>query len=180
MHLVVGHISRLPNVPSGWLRCHDGLVLWPHITVLTWRCDRDHRPRRRYEQIVWSTDDHKHQNQTFRRTSTITQCWAVTGWSNHSISIKFHILLFWKNFGGHKSFLWGHWYPCFGLLVTSLGSSLIRTWRRHTWYMFHEIHLSTSRRPAWQPIASPHACFSRGRMPDSLSLFEYHHLTYLN
>ena len=24
-----------------------------------------------------------------------------------------------KNFGGHKFFLWGHWYPCFGLLVTS-------------------------------------------------------------
>ena len=22
-------------------------------------------------------------------------------------------------FGGHESFLWGHWYPCFGLLVTS-------------------------------------------------------------
>ena len=22
-------------------------------------------------------------------------------------------------FVGHKSFLWGHWYPCFGLLVTS-------------------------------------------------------------
>ena len=23
------------------------------------------------------------------------------------------------NFGGHKSCLWGHWYPCFGLLLTS-------------------------------------------------------------
>ena len=23
------------------------------------------------------------------------------------------------DFGGHKSFLWFHWYPCFGLLVTS-------------------------------------------------------------
>ena len=22
-------------------------------------------------------------------------------------------------FGGHKSLLWGHWYPCFGILVTS-------------------------------------------------------------
>ena len=27
----------------------------------------------------------------------------------------------------------------------------------HTWW-----------RPAWQPIASPHVCFSRGRMPDSI------------
>ena len=25
---------------------------------------------------------------------------------------------FQKNFRGHKSFLWGHWYSCFGLLVT--------------------------------------------------------------
>ena len=24
-----------------------------------------------------------------------------------------------KNFEGHESFSWGHWYPCFGLLVTS-------------------------------------------------------------
>ena len=27
---------------------------------------------------------------------------------------------FFKNFfGGHDAFLWGHWYPCFGLLVMS-------------------------------------------------------------
>ena len=50
-------------------------------------------------------------------------------------------------FGGHKSFLWGRWYPCFGLLVTSpLGfkarvGSLIHTWQRHMCYMFPEIHL---------------------------------------
>ena len=50
-------------------------------------------------------------------------------------------------FGGHKSFLWGHWYPYFWLLVTfALGfkarvGSLIRAWRRRTCYMFHEIHL---------------------------------------
>ena len=24
-----------------------------------------------------------------------------------------------KKIGGHQSFLWGHWYPCFGPLVTS-------------------------------------------------------------
>ena len=43
--------------------------------------------------------------------------------------------------------LWGHWYPCFGLLVTSpLGfkaivGSLIHTWQRHTCYTFSETHL---------------------------------------
>ena len=28
-------------------------------------------------------------------------------------------VFFFKIFGGHKSFLWGHWYPCFGLLAMS-------------------------------------------------------------
>ena len=52
-----------------------------------------------------------------------------------------------KFFGGHDSFLWGHWYPCSGLLVTShLGfkarvGSLICTWWRGTFYTFPEIHL---------------------------------------
>ena len=38
------------------------------------------------------------------------------------VSQKGHITLktFFKNiFGGNQCFLWGHWYPCFGLLVTS-------------------------------------------------------------
>ena len=25
-----------------------------------------------------------------------------------------------KHFGGYQSFLWGHWYPCFGLLAISV------------------------------------------------------------
>ena len=43
-------------------------------------------------------------------------------------------------------FLWDHWYPCFGLLVTSpLGfeakvGSLICTWQRHMRCRFPEIH----------------------------------------
>ena len=54
-------------------------------------------------------------------------------------------IFFSKIFGGHESFLWGHWYPCFGLLVMSpLGfkarvGSLICTWWRCT--CFPEIHL---------------------------------------
>ena len=50
-------------------------------------------------------------------------------------------------FGGHKFFLWGYWYPCFGLLVMSpLGfkarvGSLIRAWQRHTPYTFPEMYL---------------------------------------
>ena len=36
----------------------------------------------------------------------------------HFSQSDFHF--FWKKyFGGHKSFSWGHWYPCFGLLVMS-------------------------------------------------------------
>ena len=45
-----------------------------------------------------------------------------------------------------KVFLWGQWYPCFGLLVTSpLGftarvGSLFYAWQRYTFYMVPEIH----------------------------------------
>ena len=54
--------------------------------------------------------------------------------------------LFQTIFGGRESLLWGHWYPCFELLVTSLGfkarvGSLIYTWWRCTWCMFHGIYL---------------------------------------
>ena len=48
------------------------------------------------------------------------------------------------NFGGYKSFLWGHSCPCFWLLVISLlgfkarVDSLIRTWQRCTCYTFPE------------------------------------------
>ena len=51
-----------------------------------------------------------------------------------------------KQFGRHKSFLWGHWYPCFGLLVMSpLGfkarvGSLIPNWWRFICYMLPKIH----------------------------------------
>ena len=45
------------------------------------------------------------------------------------------LVSFLKIFGRHLSFLWGHWYPCFGHLMTSLGfkakvGCLIRTWQR--------------------------------------------------
>ena len=40
--------------------------------------------------------------------------------SSHIAHKKTGFMLFlFLNFEGHKSFLWGHWYPCFGLLVTS-------------------------------------------------------------
>ena len=35
------------------------------------------------------------------------------GWSSIKLFLK-------KIFGGQKFFLWGHWYPCFGLLVMSV------------------------------------------------------------
>ena len=80
-------------------------------------------------------------------------CWWDTRWG-------FHLYVFFKKkIGGHESFLWGHWYPCFGLLVTSpLGfkarvGSLIRTWWRHTCYMFPEIHIYSD--TCW-PLGSQH------------------------
>ena len=43
---------------------------------------------------------------------------------NLNISVSLHncfffFLVFFFNFGRHMSFFWGHWYPCFGFLVTS-------------------------------------------------------------
>ena len=73
-------------------------------------------------------------------------------------------------FGGHKSFLLGHWYPCFGLLVTSplgfkarVGSlihALADVYVLHIpWYSPMVLHLLTFCGPAWQPSHSlPHTC----------------------
>ena len=58
-------------------------------------------------------------------------------WEMWSLEYK-RRFFFLKKIGGHKSFLWGHWYSCFGLLVTShlafkaRVGSLIPTWQRHT------------------------------------------------
>ena len=63
-----------------------------------------------------------------------------------------------KIFGG-KSVLWGHWYQCFVLLVTSpLGfkskvGSFICTWQRHVYKMFPEIHLWYY---TYRPVGSQH------------------------
>ena len=82
--------------------------------------------------------------------------------------------IFLKIFGGHESFLWGHWYPCFGLLVTSpLGFKarvdplLVCFLACVQW--IPEIHLWCD--TCWplggqhgSQLHSLHAC-SRGRMP---------------
>ena len=94
---------------------------------------------------------------------------------------------FLKIFGGHESFLWGHWYPCFGLLVTSplgfkarVGSALftlgggVQVALHVPWDSTLVLHLLTSWRPAWLPSRSlPHTCEGIGgsRMGD-LSLHE--------
>ena len=88
------------------------------------------------------------------------------------------ISFFFLNFCWTHVHFWGHWNPCFGLLVTSsLGFEvrlgiLIWTLWRHTWYMFPEIHLwcDTSAGVYGQHSSrslSPHVCFSRDRMLDS-------------
>ena len=97
--------------------------------------------------------------------------WILT----HLISFGQILKDFKKYMGGHKSFLWGHWYPCFGLLVMSpLGfkarvDSLICTWQRH---IFPKIDLWCNTfagvygQHSDQSVSS-HVCFSRGRIPDS-------------
>ena len=58
---------------------------------------------------------------------------------NHSSFILIHLVPFktiFLLFGEHKSLLWRHWYPCFGLMVTSLGfkarvGRLIHAWQSY-------------------------------------------------
>ena len=45
--------------------------------------------------------------------------WCGTMRSYISFLWKSTFIVFFKCFGGHQSFLWGHWDLCFGLLVTS-------------------------------------------------------------
>ena len=81
--------------------------------------------------------------------------YSTSGITAKKTKIQFFFLL---NFYLTHVHFWGHWYPCFGLLVTSpLGfkarvGSLIHTWQRQKCYMFTEIHLwcDTYCQPAWQ------------------------------
>ena len=101
----------------------------------------------------------------------------------HSTLLRYHriVLLFLKIF----VLLWGHWYPCFGFLVMSpLGfkvrvGSLIHTWWRHICDV-HSLRFTSGATPADLLTASmaasrysPHACFSRGRMPDRIVLIDF-------
>ena len=58
----------------------------------------------------------------------IGQCWKLFGIHLQSLLSPLFLktvanysayLFFFQIFVGHMSFLWGYWYPCFGLLVTS-------------------------------------------------------------
>ena len=81
--------------------------------------------------------------------------------------------LFFKIFGGHKSFLWGHWYPCFGLLMTSSLGFKARVDPSLEYFVtcmpwIPEIHLWCDtcwlyRGPHGSQLYSPHAS-SRGRL----------------
>ena len=48
------------------------------------------------------------------------------------------------NFGEHQFFLWGHWYPCFGLLVTWLLSWVSKPGWICLTCMLHHLHVMDS------------------------------------
>ena len=98
------------------------------------------------------------------------------------------------NFGGHESFFWGHWYPCFGLLVTSplgfkarVGSALFElsggvcVTLHVPWDSPLVQHLPTCWRPAWQPshlfhIPAKHWCNSKpGAIMPPLTVWDQAH-----
>ena len=64
---------------------------------------------------------------------------------NHSPVVQFFWVFFFLE--NTSPFLWGNWYPCFGILMMSplcfkarVGSLICVYWR-HTWYTFPEIYL---------------------------------------
>ena len=77
--------------------------------------------------------------------------------------------LFKKSFWRTHIFVWGHWYPCFGFLVTSplgfkarVGSSLITFFAEvNVMYISQDLplvlHMLTSWQPAAQPVTPPHS-----------------------
>ena len=76
------------------------------------------------------------------------------------------VVVFFKIFRGHKSFLRGHWYPCFGLLVMSaLGfqarvdhflPAFLPVWSSDSPLVWHPL---TVLRSAWQPcLFDPRTC----------------------
>ena len=93
------------------------------------------------------------------------QIWFRTCLKNKSVFCCFLIFI------RHKSFLWDHCYPCFGLLVRSpLGfkagvGSLSHDWQRHTCYMYPEFHLWCNTYGNWAILlrvpASRHWCGSK-------------------
>ena len=84
----------------------------------------------------------------------------ATIYHRYIISVKISVLLE-KNFRAHKSFSWGHWYPCFGLVIFSLGFKA-RVDPSHAWSMLSRLctidssdsplvqNLLISYRSAWQ------------------------------
>ena len=109
------------------------------------------------------------QHRHFRRTSNGDKWEIVESWisfnANRHFTSCFEFILNWlislsflflKFFGEHKSFLWGHWYPCFGLLMTfPLGfqpySHLAEAYLLHI--SWDEIHLWCD--TCW-PLSSQH------------------------
>ena len=72
------------------------------------------------------------------------------------IDVKLVFLIIW----GNKSFLWAHWYPCFGLLVTSPLGFKARVGMLHVPRDLHLVpQLLTSWWSEWQLSHSlPHTC----------------------
>ena len=93
--------------------------------------------------------------------------------------IGWNFFFFFKVFGGHMSFFWGHWYPCFGFLVTSplgfkarVGSALFAIFAEaNVTYIPQDsplvLHFADLLAAGMQPVTSPHACAEVGLGSDS-------------
>ena len=110
------------------------------------------------------------------RSEWLLSQFRSSSWQLENETKKFCIIALFQTllfiFGGHESFLWGHWYPYFGLLVTPalgfkarVGSALFEL-RGAICIMLHipwnsplVRHLPTSWRLAWWPAWQPSRLF---------------------
>ena len=116
---------------------------------------------------IWRTQIRRHiqMDKFYQKAAAYVHCICQDNWVNRVVWNWISIFYFFlKTFGGHESFLWGHWYPCFGLLVMSplgfkarVGSALFELSRgvcvtlHVPWDSPLVWHLPTSWQPAWQP-----------------------------
>ena len=117
------------------------------------------------------SEKQKHSSANFWSTYTVE--WYI---KLHFYPVLVEPFFSFKEFGGHQSFLWGRWCPCFGLLVMSVLGAKVRV--PLLWCFFAYVHwinsplvwhlltfcsmLSMAAKPIWYTCLQTLAAFAPG------------------